>query len=398
MGFEGETVLAEDNVRDPLLAADSEKAPTVSVVLPTMNEEEGITECIDAIREGLRSLGLRGEVIISDSSTDRTAEIAREMGAIVVEPDKKGYGYAYRHAFEYVRGSYVAIGDADTTYDFTELPKLLTPVLEDRADLVLGSRFAGEIKPGAMPRLHRYVGNPLLTRFLNVFYATEVTDAHSGFRVISRDALRELDVTADGMEFASEMIMKAAVAGLRIKEVPITYHERRGNATLDSFRDGWRHLKFMLVNVPGYLFFLPGTSLLVAGIVLLFLGGFGVVVFDQPFGVHSAVAGSLAVVVGYQLVSFGLLTVIGAEPLRPPDDQVTRWIRSQFTPERGLLLGTLLLAAGVTIAGVLLVRWYLSGFEVLPSLEADIVAFTAITLGIQTIFGSFFASVVLEDL
>jgi len=397
MGTEGDASQAEDEVAGPLLPADSNETPSVSIVLPTMNEQAGIGECIEAIRKGLRTAGLRGEVIVSDSSSDRTPELARELGAIVVEPDEKGYGYAYQYAFKFARGPYVVIGDADTTYDFTELPKLLDPVVEGRADMVIGSRFAGEIKPGAMPRLHRYVGNPLLTRFLNVFYETEVTDAHSGFRVISRDALGQLDVTADGMEFASEMIMKAAVADLLIMEVPITYHERRGDATLDSFRDGWRHLKFMLVNAPGYLFFLPGVALWLPGLALLLLGGLDLVVFGQPFGIHSAVAGSLAIVIGYQLVNFGLLTVVGAQPLRPPDDRLIRWVRDQFTPERGLLLGTLLLVVGVTIAVVMVVRWYLSGFERLPSLRADIVAFTAITLGLQTIFGSFFASVLLDD-
>jgi hypothetical protein len=262
--------------------------------------------------------------------------------------------------------------------------------------MVIGSRLAGEIRPGAMPFLHRYIGNPLLTRFLNVFYRSGVSDAHSGFRVISQEALEELDITADGMEFASEMIMKAAVADMRIEEVPITYHERRGDATLDSFRDGWRHLKFMLINAPGYLFFVPGAGLSLIGVLLLILGGLDMVFLGQPFGIHSVVAGSLAIVVGYQLISFGLLTAIGAEPLRPPDDRLTRRVRDQFTPVRGLLVGTLLRAVGVTIAAVLLARWYVSGFERLPSLRADIVAFTAITLGLQTIFGSFFASVLLD--
>lgn len=381
-----------------LLPADSEETPDVSVVLPTMNEEEGVAVCIDAIRATLESLELHGEVVVSDSSSDRTPEIARQHGAIVVEPDERGYGSAYRYAFEHVRGPLVVIGDADTTYDFTELPKLLAPVMQGQADLVMGSRFEGDIKSGAMPRLHQYVGNPLLTGFLNVFYQADVSDAHSGFRVIRRDALEKLDLTADGMEFASEMVMKASVADLRIAEVPITYHERRGDATLDSFSDGWRHLKFMLVNAPGYLFFLPGMVIGLVGTALMILGGFGLVAFGQPFGVHSAVAGCLGIVVGYQLVSFGLLTVIGAEPLRPPEDRLTRKVRELFTPERGLLLGALLLVGGLTITSMSLLEWYLSGFAQLPSIRADIVAFTAITLGLQTIFGSFFASVLLDDI
>ncbi|PSP50328.1 glycosyl transferase, partial [Halobacteriales archaeon QH_1_68_42] len=167
-----------------LVDADSDVDPTLSVVLPTLNEEEGVRWCIEQVKEVALEFGLVTEIIVSDSSTDRTPEIARDLGAIVVEPEAAGYGNAYKHAFEHVRGEYVAIGDADTTYDFGELPELIEVVYEEDADIVLGSRLEGEIKDGAMPPLHQYVGNPLLTKFLNTFYDAGVSDAHSGMRVI----------------------------------------------------------------------------------------------------------------------------------------------------------------------------------------------------------------------
>ncbi|MDX1748146.1 MAG: glycosyltransferase family 2 protein, partial [Halobacteriales archaeon] len=252
-----------------LVTDDDDTTPVVSVVMPTMNEEEGIGECIDRIVEGATALGLPTEIVVSDSSSDRTPEIARDRGARVVEPDRPGYGYAYRYAFARVRGEYVVMGDADTTYDFAELPRLFEPILDGEADMVMGSRLEGEILPGAMPKLHQYVGNPLLTKFLNVFYGAGVSDAHSGFRVIRRSTLEELNLGTDGMEFASEMVMEAAARDLEIAELPITYHERKGEATLESFRDGWRHVRFMLMNAPGYLFSVPGALMVLLGSLLM---------------------------------------------------------------------------------------------------------------------------------
>jgi glycosyltransferase involved in cell wall biosynthesis len=229
-----------------LLPQNSEKRPTLSVVMPTLNEEAAIQECVLQIKNAIVALGVPSEILISDCSTDRTPELAREMGAIVTIPDERGYGYAYRHGFEFVRGEYVAIGDADTTYNFEELPKLIRRLEQANADLVIGNRLNGEIRTGAMPLLHRYVGNPLLTSLLNVSQDANIDDAHSGFRIIRREALDDLELTADGMEFASEMLIEARQSGLKIEEVPITYHQRKGEATLESFHDGWRHMKLIM--------------------------------------------------------------------------------------------------------------------------------------------------------
>jgi glycosyltransferase involved in cell wall biosynthesis len=229
-----------------LVPKNSEKRPTLSVVMPTLNEEAAIQECVLQIKNAIATLSVSSEILISDCSTDRTPELAREMGAIVTRPDQQGYGYAYRYAFESVRGEYIAIGDADTTYNFEELPKLFRRLERADADLVIGDRLDGDIKTGAMPLLHRYVGNPLLTGLLNVSHDIDVDDAHSGFRLIRYGALNDLELTTDGMEFASEMLIKAERDGLTIEEIPITYHQRKGEATLESFRDGWRHIKLIV--------------------------------------------------------------------------------------------------------------------------------------------------------
>ncbi|QIO20877.1 glycosyltransferase family 2 protein [Haloarcula sp. JP-L23] len=373
-----------------LLGADSTVTPTVSVVMPTMNEEEGIRECIQRAKNAIEAIDVTGEVIISDASEDQTPDIAREMGATVVEPDKPGYGYAYRYAFEQARGDYLVMGDADTTYDFEELPKLLALVREEGADIAMGSRLEGTIKPEAMPKLHQYVGNPLLTKFLNVFYDADVSDAHSGFRVFTREALTTLDLDTDGMEFASEMIMDAASKNLVIKEVPITYHPREGEAKLESFHDGWRHVKFMLVNAPGYLFSVPGMVIGILGALIMGLAYAGVSLFGQTFGIHSLIAGSLLTLLGYQVGSFGLLSATAGDPIRRPDDTLTEWAERYFTLERGVTFGAGLFLVGSTMAGILIWQWFQSRFTDLPLVSADIVAFTMIVLGIQTIFGSFF--------
>jgi hypothetical protein len=375
-----------------LLPAESRRQPVISFVLPTKNEEGGIGECIDRAVAAVTELELPAEILVSDSSDDRTPEIARRKGAIVVEPDRPGYGYAYRYAFEHARGDVIVMGDADTTYDFGELPALLEPIESGDADIVLGSRFEGEIRPGAMPALHRYVGNPLLTKFLNVFYDAGVSDAHSGFRVFTRDVLDAFTFRSDGMEFASEMVMAAATEGLRIEEVPITYHARTGEAELDSLRDGWRHVKFMLLNAPTHLFAVPGVSFATLGAVALSLAFFGVSLGGVTFGAHTMIAGSLLTIVGYQVTLLALFTTVAADPIRAANDPLTRWIRAHFRLEHGATLGLALTAFGGAYAAVLVGNWVASGFAALPLVTTDMVAFTAIVVGLETLFSSFHLS------
>lgn len=387
------TLTAEsDGSNTWLVTPDDDQLPAISVVMPTLNEEEGINQCIEWVIDALETLEMPGEIIISDSSTDRTPEIAREMGAHVVEPDKPGYGYAYRYAFERARGEYIVMGDADTTYDFEQIPRLLDPVKNGDADMVMGSRLGGEIKDGAMPTLHQYIGNPLLTRFLNGFYDAGVSDAHSGFRVFSKAAYEEMELTTDGMEFASEMIMDAGARGLEIEEKPIVYHEREGEETLDSFRDGWRHVRFMLVNAPEYLFSIPGLVMGLVGLVLMGLAGSGVSLGSANFGIRTMIAGSLLTIVGYQIGSFGIFSSIASDPIREPSDRITRGLRANVSLERGAMLGLGMFAIGGGYAGYSVFQWVTNGYTALPTLLPDVAAFTLIVIGIQTLFGSFFMS------
>ncbi len=371
----------------------------VSVIIPTKNEEKTIGVCIDKVKKIFRDYGIDGEIIVSDSSTDRTPEIAREKGAIVVKPDKMGYGYAYLYAFKFARGKYIVIGDADNTYDFLEMPKLLEPLRRGKADLVIGSRFKGKILPGAMPWLHKYVGNPLLTRILNILFKANVSDAHSGFRAFTRDALEKMELRCHGMEFASEMIIEAVRRGLRIEEVPITYHPREGESKLNSFSDGWRHLRFMLLQTPKYLFYLPGIFMFAIGLpMIVAMAITPVTIFGIHLGIHSMIAFSLLTLTGYQLIFIGLFSAIYARDMGLVEyDGITRKITRLMSLERGLLLGIFLTSLGFFYILLLIREWVNSGFRHLPMLNQDIFGFTIFILGLQTIFFSFFLSFAIEN-
>jgi hypothetical protein len=375
------------------LPPDSDQLPVLSVVIPTLNEEGGIRPTLDRVREGVAALGVPAEVIVCDSSTDRTPDIAREEGATVVSPTKRGYGAAYKYGFAHARGEYIAIGDADSSYDFAELPKLFA-LVEDGADMALGSRFAGTIEEGAMPWLHQYVGNPVLTAFLNLFYDTDVTDSHSGFRVIRTDALERLRLRSDGMEFASEMIMQAGAIGLDVREAPITYHPRIGEPKLETFSDGWRHVKFMLVNAPGYLFSLPGILLGLVGLVVLLAAQFGVgPVAATPLPLTVA---SLLIVVGYVSASFGVFSGLVTTPIRKPRDPVSRWVERNFNLEAGVFVGATafgcsLLALGVSLVGAV------AGAGNASFTPVTVLAVTVVALSLVIVLEAFFFATLVQN-
>lgn len=386
-----ERVVEQSVSAEGLIVDEGSKVPPVlSVVLPTLNEEEGVGTCIEWIKTAVEQLEVPTEIIISDASTDQTPQIARQKGAIVVNPDKAGYGYAYRYGFNYARGQYIAMGDADMTYDFKQLPLLVNRLVETNADMVIGSRFQGEIQPGAMPVLHQYIGNPILTKFLNVFYGVGVSDAHSGFRVFKRELLEDLDLKTTGMEFASEMIMEAGTQGLTIEEVPITYRERVGEATLESFRDGWRHVRFMLKNTPKHLFSLPGIILGIFGSILMAGSLFSINIGGTAPGIRSMIFGGVLVIVGYQTVSFSLFSALATDPIRSPNDPITRWLHKHLTLERGAAAGLMIFVGGVAYAIYLIGTWVMNGYSSLPLVVGDIAAFILIALGAQTVFMAFF--------
>lgn len=386
-----ETNRKADTASRWLVPADSTVKPSLSFVLPTRNEEKGVKKCIDKAVEACQTLELTAEIIVADNSTDKTPKIARENGAIVLEPDELGYGSAYQYAFERARGDYIVMGDADTTYDFADLPKLLAPIRNDGADIVMGSRFKGEIEPGAMPALHQYVGNPLLTKFLNVFYGANVSDAHCGFRVLTRDAINQLELHSNGMEFASEMVMEASRSDLTIEEVPISYKPREGEETLNSFRDGWRHIKFMFTNAPTHAFAFPGVSFLMIGCVMMFLSPSSTQVLQVGFGAHTMIAGALLTVTGYQIALLAPFSSIAGNPVRSHTDPLSKWIDNNLSVELGLAMGGVLLLAGI-IYGVYMGTWFDANTS--SFVPADMVGFALIVIGLQTIFSAFHLNVI----
>ncbi len=371
-------------VTDRRSDADLGRRVEVSVVLPSRDEEETIEICISKIRNVFEDNRIAGEIIVADNSQDSTPIIATKSGARVITPDRRGYGYAYSYAFKYAKGEIVVLGDADDTYDFMEMPMLLEPLRKGNADLVIGSRFRGKIEEGAMPWHHRWVGNPVLTWFLNLFFKAGVSDAHSGFRAIKKEALEKLDLEAEGMEFASEMIVEAARKGLRIEEVPISYYRRRnGNSKLSSLSDGWRHLKFMLLHAPNYLFVYPGSFLLLAGLFFMLSAFLSLQIGYAP-GTRSMIAGSLLTTAGYQIILFGLFASIYRG----------RGLPRFFSLEKGATMGTLMFLMALAYLVNLLWTWYTRGLGSLPSIENDILAFTLAVLGIQTVFSSFMLSLI----
>ena len=244
---------------DPEVLSPPEDELLVSVVIPCLNEAENIERCVTWALTTMAEHGIRGEVVVADNdSEDDSAALALAAGARVVHERRRGYGNAYMAGFAAARGRHIVMADADLTYDFGEIPRFLEQ-LEDGADLVMGDRMDG-IQPGAMPWLHRYIGNPILSGTLNLFFRTGVRDAHCGMRAFRRDKLAELDLRTTGMEFASEMVIRAAKAKLDIRQLPIDYHPRGGTSKLSSFRDGWRHLRFLLVHSPTHLFVIPGAA------------------------------------------------------------------------------------------------------------------------------------------
>jgi len=365
----------------------------VSVVIPSLNEAGTIGVCIEKVKTVFRQYGVDGEIIVADNSDDDTPRIARSLGAKVVTPDRRGYGYAYLYGFKHAKGKYIVIGDADNTYDFLEMPRLLEPLMKGEADIVIGSRFRGEIKNGAMPWLHRYVGNPVLTGFLNLFFKAGVSDAHCGLRAIRRDALEKMSLRSHGMEFASEMIVEAVRRKLRIMEVPVTYYRRESSGSkLNSFSDGWRHLKFMLIYAPTYLYLFPGLIFCVFGALIMLLSFFRVYIGYVP-GFHSMIVGSLLVIVGYQVMFLGLFAKIYGVHVDLFDaDRVAEFILKHASLEKGAIIGVTIFLVGFVYSAYLVARWVGSGFAVLPLNEEDMIGFTLLILGLQTFFNSFFLS------
>lgn len=375
----------------------------LSIVMPCLNEAETLAQCIDMAKRGIADAGVPGEIVIADNgSTDGSQRIAEELGARVVPVAEKGYGCALRGGIESARGRYLLMGDSDASYDFGEAKRFVQK-LDGGLDLVMGCRLpagGGTIMPGAMPWKNRWLGNPVLSFIGRLLYRTPVRDFHCGLRGFTRDAYDRMALVTTGMEFASEMVMKASMQQMRITEVPITLHKdgRSRPPHLRPWRDGWRHLRFMLLYAPRWLFLVPGLVLSGVGALaslLLFFGPLSLLGLELDAGSLAISCGAL--IAGVQLLSFAFFTKtfgIGAGVL-PQDAKFACMFRT-FTLERGLILGLLVLLGGAGLLAWAIWCWGQTGFGHLPyseNVRRTIAAATLLVLGMQIIFGSFFMSV-----
>ncbi len=377
-----------------------ESKTELTIIMPCLNEADGLRHCIEQAHNALQAHAIDGEVIVADNgSTDGSIAIAEELGARVINVPEKGYGNALMGGIKAARGRYCLMADADGSYDFTAAPRFLS-ALKEGAQLVMGNRFQGEIKPGAMPLLHRYLGNPVLSGIGRLFFHCPCRDFHCGIRAFERNIILNLDLRTSGMEFASEMVVKAVMNGLTITEIPVTLSAdlRTGPTHLRTWRDGWRHLRFLLLFSPRWLFLYPGILFAVLGVIsaaILYAGP--VNVGGLTFGINTFVYACLAVLIGLQSVILSLFarTFAVTEGLLPRTrafDQLGRL----FSLEKGVLLGLALVFAG--LGGSLFAVWQWQGQD----LEAErlkemlrlvVLSGSTISAGVQVVLSSFFVSV-----
>jgi hypothetical protein len=366
-------------------------APQISVVIPCLNEEEAVGRVVDQALEGIHRSGRPGEVIVVDNgSADRSAEIAAEHGAWVIEEPRRGYGSAYLAGLAEARGEYVVMGDADETYPLQELAPFVDR-LEEGDDLVIGSRFEGKIHGDAMPFLNRFVGNPILTGMLNILFGVKVSDAHCGMRAIRRDAIEALDLHSTGMEFASEMVFKAYRRGLEVSEIPIDYYPRVGESKLNRFGDAWRHVRFMLLYSPSWLYLYPGAGMLLLGVVgMLALASGPIDVLGRSWQIHTMLAFVTLTLIGAQIIQLGVFARTYARVRIGEVDPLLDRIGHHVSLERGLVVGatiaTLALAGLVAVA----VEWAAHGFGTLGRAYETALLAALLGLGIQVVFSAFF--------
>ena len=397
-------------VEESLNAVDSlvrtglnETAIELSIVMPCLNEADTLATCIKKCNKIIEEHDVSAEVIIADNgSTDGSIEIAQSLGARVVHVKEKGYGNALKGGISAARGEYVIMGDADDSYNFLEVPKFLEK-LRDGKELVQGCRLpsgGGQVLPGAMPFSHRWIGNPMFTGMVKRMFGAPINDVYCGLRGFRADLYERLDLRCCGMEFATEMIIKASLFKADIAEVPITLHPdgRKAHAPhLRTCRDGWRTLRFFLVCSPKYLFQTPGIVMLMLGFLAYTLAMSGIKIFGASLDAHTMLFGTLAILMGYQLIQFAVFSKTFAieHGLMPGDKSLVRFSK-MFTLERSLILGSLTFVGGMALLGIAVNQWRLAGFGQLDYANTMRVVIPGITLaaiGFQTITASFFMGV-----
>jgi glycosyltransferase involved in cell wall biosynthesis len=360
--------------------------PEVSFVIPCLNEEDSIADVISEARAELEREGVDGEIVVVDNaSEDASAARAAAAGARVVHEGRRGYGSAYLAGLAAARGRYVVMTDADGSYDLARLPEFLDR-LRNGDDFVLGSRFRGRIHRGAMPWAHRWIGNPVLTGMLNLLFRARVSDAHCGLRAIRREAVERLDLSTTGMEFASEMVIKAAKRGLTISEIPIEYRPRTGESKLNSIRDAWRHVRFMLVHSATWLFVVPGSLALVAGLGSLLPFAVDRTLGDASWTVPVSIVAAFVVVVAAQVIQLGLFARTYAALYLGESEPLLESVWRRFRLEHGLLVAAvvMLVGLGITLG---------ANFDSVPDPSLGLLGLTLLALGVEGIFGSFFLSI-----
>jgi glycosyltransferase involved in cell wall biosynthesis len=378
--------------------SDPQASVEVSVVIPCLNEANSIGICVSKAINAFQAVNLRGEVVVADNgSTDGSIEIAERLGARVVRVAARGYGSALRAGITAARGAFIVMGDADDSYDFSEVPRFVETWRQGN-DVVMGNRFRGEIKPGAMPWHHKYFGNPVLSTLLNLFFRAGMGDSHCGMRGFSRAVYDRMDLRSTGMEFASEFVIKATQLGAKMAEIPITlWPDKRGRPPhLRSFRDGWRHLRFMLLYAPNWLFVLPGAAFMLFGLLLVFwlLPGPRALTPRITLDLHTMIFGVIFTLLGAQILSIGAFAKVFsyAERFDRSGAVSLKRVLKRVTLESGLLLGGALFLAGFAGCAWITWEWVTSGFGPLAQLRQVLFWAMWLFLGLQTIFASFFLS------
>lgn len=366
----------------------------VTIVMPCLNEAETLADCIAAAQRGLSAAGVEGEILIADNgSTDGSQDIARKLGARVVDVPEKGYGHALRHGMEAAQGQFLIMGDSDRSYDFGEIKPFIDK-LRAGADLVMGCRMpagGGKIIPGAMPWKHRWIGNPVLTFIGRLLFRCPAHDFHCGLRALTKDAFHKMDLRTTGMEFASEMVIKASLRGLRIEEVPITLHKdgRSRPPHLRSWRDGWRHLRFMLLFSPRWLLLYPGIFLFaLSSVVFARLLAGPITLAGIRFDLNSLDVFGITLLFGYQMILLACFVRIFAytRGFLPPNHILSKAF-GFFTLEKGLVCGLAITLAGIALIGITLADWAARGFgdlDPLANTRPVIAGRTLISIGLQT--------------
>jgi len=365
----------------------------ISIILPCQNEELALPFCLKKIKETVKSNNLSAEIIVSDSSTDKSPDIAEEYGAVLIKHDKDGYGTAYQEAFKIAKGRYIFMADADGTYDFTRIPDFINE-LEKGNELVIGNRLSGKIEEGAMPWQNRYIGTPILSFVLKIFFGAKIEDSQSGMRAIRKADLEKLGIQTTGMEFASEMIVKAIRNGLKIKEIPVDYYKRIGQSKLRPFSDAWKHIRFMLLYSPLFLFFVPGLIFFLLGAIsMLWLYLFSPKIFGIKLFYHPMFFSSALIIIGYQLIIFSAFAKIySLTHLKEHNERLEKMFK-YITIERAGITGIIISFVGLLIYFLIFAKWVNAGFGSLNEVKNSIVALTLIVVGVQTVFSSFMLSI-----